>query len=69
MCKRVGSPYRPGRIWVQVRASTPQDAEVIGFTGPVVRPRTGLVQQPDGVVRFSRPLWRCRRMWQRMRGG
>ncbi|MET7928302.1 DNA ligase [Streptomyces sp. NPDC005349] len=56
VCKRVGSPYRPGRIWVKVRASTPQDAEVIGFAGPGARPRTVVVRLPDGVVRFSRPL-------------
>lgn len=56
VCKRTASPYRPGRMWVKVRASTPTDATVIGYAGPVARPRTVVVRLPDGVVRFSRPL-------------
>ncbi|WP_331718331.1 hypothetical protein [Streptomyces sp. NBC_00134] len=55
VCKRTASPYRPGRMWVKVRASTPTDATVIGYAGPVARPRTVVVRLPDGVVRFSRP--------------
>ncbi|MET7930504.1 ATP-dependent DNA ligase [Streptomyces sp. NPDC005349] len=56
VCKRTASPYRPGRMWVKVRASTPTDATVIGYAGPVARPRTVVVRLPDGRMRFSRPL-------------
>ncbi|MFG3156715.1 DNA ligase [Streptomyces sp. NPDC048219] len=56
VCKRVGSPYRPGRIWVKVRASVPADAVIVGYAGPVTRPRTVALRLPSGAVRFSRPL-------------
>lgn len=56
VCKRANAPYRSGRIWVKVRTSSPADAEIIGFAGPVARPRTVAVRLPDGRAMFSRPL-------------
>lgn len=46
--KRAASAYRGGRVWQKIRHAETTEAAVVGFTGPVSRPRSLAVRLGDG---------------------
>ncbi|WP_217572536.1 DNA ligase [Streptomyces sp. GbtcB7] len=58
VAKRTTSPYRAGRAgaWLKIRHAETMDAEVVGYTGPPLRPRTLAVRLPDERTALSQRL-------------
>ena len=56
VAKHANSSYKAGRVWRKVRHAETVDAEVVGYTGPVRRPRAVAVRLPDGRVALSQTL-------------
>ncbi len=58
VAKRANSLYRAGRKsgWRKVRHAETVDAEVLGYIGPVKRPRALAVRLPDGRAALSQTL-------------
>lgn len=56
VCKRADGVYRRGRIWTKIRHAETVDAAVVGYTGPVSRPRALAVRLPGGRVLLSQRL-------------
>lgn len=56
VAKRADGRYRAGRIWSKVRVADTVDAEVLGFTGAVSRPRALVLRLPDGRRVLSQAL-------------
>lgn len=58
VAKPAGSPYRAGRSssWRKVRHAETVDADVVGFTGPVARPRGLVVRLPGGRIALTQTL-------------
>ncbi|MFE9127739.1 DNA ligase [Streptomyces sp. NPDC007148] len=58
VAKRANSRYRTGRKsgWRKIRHAETVDAEVLGYTGPVKRPRALAVRLPDGRTALSQIL-------------
>ncbi|MGA5411630.1 DNA ligase [Streptomyces lavendulocolor] len=56
VAKHANSPYRASRLWKKVRHAETVDAELVGYTGPPVRPRHAAVRLPDGRTVLSQTL-------------
>jgi bifunctional non-homologous end joining protein LigD len=58
VAKLASSPYRAGRSggWKKIRHAETVDAEVIGYSGAPLRPRTLAVRLPDGRTALSQRI-------------